>query len=244
MIVARYLLNHTLFCFSFQILPSAPPLCRPPVGSAVVGDWLKVTPTPRLHSAFSVCRSSSASIWPLPTTWCTTRPSTWPLPPRYPTWAWVWTWLPRWGPCSASLTTSPCPRPSRCGAARCFRPQEHYPALTAKQQALKICVWGPNSMQLHLAWTLYPTDHTTQATYRYRSSSMYRNRLTERRTGFCITVIWSHLIWYRTLYPRSANKCEHYKFTETGNGPYWEITATGSIFFAVKWLDLHHLCPC
>ncbi len=140
-----------------QTLPLAPPPCRPPAAQPVV--WRRATPTLRLLSASSGCRSSFGSTWQPPTTWCTTRPSTWALHPLYPTWAWTSTCHPHWARYPARPTTRPCHRPSRFGTARCCRRHQaaSLEASTVRPPALRTSVWGPSSMQRHWDWTRSPT---------------------------------------------------------------------------------------
>lgn len=141
-----------------QTLPWAPPPCRPPAVQPAV--WRKATPTLRLLSASSACRSSFGSTWPPPTTWCTIRPLTLARRPLCPTWAWTSTCRPRWARCPASPTTRPCHRPSRYGTARYCRQRQaaSLEASTVRPPALRTFVWGPSSMQHRWDWTRSPTE--------------------------------------------------------------------------------------
>ena len=145
-----------------QTLPWAPLPCRPP--AVRVAAWFRATPTPRPPSASFGCRNSFGSTWSPPTTWCTTRPTTWARSPLCPTWAWTSTCRPRWAPCPASPITSRCHRPSRCGTARwCSRRPAasrgaSREASTARPRALRTSAWGLSSTQPRWDWTRSPTE--------------------------------------------------------------------------------------
>lgn len=195
-----------LLLFIPQTLPWAPPLCPPPAAQPL--DCHKATPTPRLLSASSACRSSFGSTWPPPTTWCTTPPLTWARHPLCPTWAWTSTCHHRWALCPVNPTIRPSRRPSRCGTARYCR-RRRAPCLeasTARPPALRTSVWERSSTQPRWDWTHCQTeDQTTQCSCSLFSQGCTYESWVLSTWGYSTFFLLSHHCPQTCIWPKRSN---------------------------------------